>query len=752
MRSPSARPRVWLFLFLLILYLLSYTATFHSSDGLAMFSVTENLLRRGHPDISQLEWMGLQQGTYGPDGLLYCRKGPGTSLLALPLAWLGWVVPGWGMATAALLLNALVTAGTAVLVMASVDHLGYARRLGLAVGLIYGVATLAWPYSKTFFSDPLAGFGLTLAALACLRHRQESHTRWALAAGLGLGLALMTRMANLLVVPPYAVSLWWDVMPREGSPDNTWARVKRTVRQRWQPLAAFALPLVLALVGLLAYNALRFGSPLTSGYLPQERFSGNWIEGIIGLLLSPGRGLLLYVPVLWAALAGWPALLKARRREALLWGSVVLIYVLLYGKWFMWHGGYAWGPRFLVPVVPLLCLGLAPWLAQRHGRVAWTLFGVALALSMAFAALGTLVDFSLVQDEYLREGLPLFASETFFNPRFSPLLRQWRYLQLPLLDVAWVQSAGRSLRVDWLFLAAGLVLAGYAIWGLARSWRGATSRRALAVAAIAALALTVLLLTRSHAALTARWGIPVEEMVRWERPGDAILINRPDETTSFAEGYGGTAWAVGLNEGEDSPSERGTWWLDRLLQPGARIWWLPNWLPPQRSALERELMARSYRAVDAFEGESRLALYTVPSKPLTTRHVGTELGHEVTLVEAGWTARTVPGDAVLVELTWRAGPHPPQDDLMVYVHLLNDAGARVAGRDGQPLLWLRPTSAWKEGEVLVDRHGFLVPHTLPAGHYTLRVGMYHPDTGQRLHTADGDDGITLGDVQVQPPG
>ena len=87
---------------------------------------------------------------------------------------------------------------------------------------------------------------------------------------------------------------------------------------------------------------------------------------------------------------------------------------------------------------------------------------------------------------------------------------------------------------------------------------------------------------------------------------------------------------------------------------------------------------------------------------------------------------------------------------MVYVHLLSDSGERMAGHDGVPLLWLRPTSTWEGGETLVDRHGFLAPPTLLPGSYTLRVGMYHPEDGQRLLTPDGDDGITLGAVRILP--
>src|SRR5512137_1833789 len=127
-----------LFLFLLSVYLVTYSPRFHSSDGLAMFSLAESLARRGGWDTDQIRWMGLQQGTFGLDGHLYSRKGAGVSLLELPLAWLGLVVPVWGAATTVLLFNALVTAATGALLLLYLRRLGYDNFIALTAGLTFG--------------------------------------------------------------------------------------------------------------------------------------------------------------------------------------------------------------------------------------------------------------------------------------------------------------------------------------------------------------------------------------------------------------------------------------------------------------------------------------------------------------------------------------------------------------------------------------------------------------------------------------
>ncbi|HMQ55898.1 MAG TPA: hypothetical protein PKD98_27705, partial [Anaerolineae bacterium] len=158
-----------LFLFLLAVYLLTYTPQINSSDGLAMFATAESLVRRRALDIEQIRWLDLQQGTFGLDGLLYSRKGIGVPLGLLPLVWLGINLPGIGPVGASLLFNALVTALTAVLLSAYVQRLGYPYRVGLLVALTFGLATLAWPYAKSLFSDPFSGLLLLAAAYLLLR-------------------------------------------------------------------------------------------------------------------------------------------------------------------------------------------------------------------------------------------------------------------------------------------------------------------------------------------------------------------------------------------------------------------------------------------------------------------------------------------------------------------------------------------------------------------------------------------------------
>ncbi|HEX6511714.1 MAG TPA: hypothetical protein VF157_05410, partial [Chloroflexota bacterium] len=81
-----------------------------------------------------------------------------------------------------------------------------------------------------------------------------------------------------------------------------------------------------------------------------------------------------------------------------------------------------------------------------------------------------------------------------------------------------------------------------------------------------------------------------------------------------------------------------------------------------------------------------------------------------------------------ITLVWRALGEPDRD-YTVFVHVLNASGQLVAQADGQPAGGDFPTSAWRSGDVVVDRHR--LPKLLP-GSLSVEVGFYYLPTLQRL--------------------
>lgn len=750
-----------LFLLLFAVYLLTYTPRINSSDGLAMFATAESLVRRGALDIEQVRWMGLQQGTYGLDGLLYSRKGIGLPLALLPLTWLGLWVPGWGPVGASLLFNAIVTALTAVLLLGYVQQLGFSRRTGLLVALLFGLATPAWPYAKSLFSDPFSGFLLLAAATALLKTRsllagERRAGRLALLgypflAGTCLAWNVATRYAEAIFVPIFGLLLLyylWSARPA-FSPPASHSRPFRLLLPPafWAILLAFALPVLLAGLALITFNLFRYGQPFNTGYLPNETFSGVLWQGLWGQLLSPGRGLLLYAPVLVLSLAGVTPLYRRARPEALLAAGVILVHLFLYGKWFMWHGGYAWGPRFMVPTLPFWAVFLAPVVGRALATEATltrpALLRAALAslalLSLVPQVLGVTVDFSHFQNALLETDLPLFDPQTFFAARYSPLLGSWGYLDRTTLDLAWAWQGrvnGPLLAVLGLnVFVAGLALAAPA--GLARRLRFLPGP-ALLLALVAAS----LLLAHVHTLPAGPLQQAVTALNRSIRPGDAVITNDPVIAASFAELYRGRGPVLGLNNGGFPLPADINRRLDELIGRHGQVWWLPNWLPPEQSAVEQILLGSGFRARnDDFDGQ-RLLLFAFPPELPRQDVPGVTFGPAIRLLSVAYPGHSPAGVTLPIELQWQAA-RQPAEDYHVFIHLVNEAGEMVAQADGQPVTWTRPTSTWREGEIIVDRHGLWLPPELPPGEYRLHLGLYHPASGQRLPLDSGGDAVIL---------
>jgi hypothetical protein len=108
------------------------------------------------------------------------------------------------------------------------------------------------------------------------------------------------------------------------------------------------------------------------------------------------------------------------------------------------------------------------------------------------------------------------------------------------------------------------------------------------------------------------------------------------------------------------------------------------------------------------------------------------------------------GDTVSITLYWEA-VQKPQGHYKVFVHLLDGTGAVVAQDDVAPRDGGYPTRAWQPGDFVPDLHQLTLPDERPPGPYTWWVGMYDPDTLDRL-AVDGPEGpvpngaIPLGEV------
>lgn len=106
--------------------------------------------------------------------------------------------------------------------------------------------------------------------------------------------------------------------------------------------------------------------------------------------------------------------------------------------------------------------------------------------------------------------------------------------------------------------------------------------------------------------------------------------------------------------------------------------------------------------------------------------------------------RASAADDFRLVLYWQAINKEPVDtSFTVFTHLLDRDGRIVAQHDGMPVLGTAPTSAWVEGQTVVDPHDLVFVDRDYRGEVSIEVGLYDLATMQRLSTATGEDRVTL---------
>ncbi len=295
-------------------------------------------------------------------------------------------------------LNVLLTAGTAFLLFQIVRVLGYGSGVAVALPLTYGLATMAWPYAKFDFSEPGVTFFLTGGVWTALRYGRILRLRYAALTGLWVLGAVFTKYVAVIAIPAFLFQL---VMFHKRA-GLSWAQLPA---RTWKTALVFAGPLLLLVVPALVFLAV----VLDFKILYQEQLIGGiqrgWFAvplalGMKGLLISWGKSVFLYNPILLISIPASVWFAKRHGWHSLVFLAIPIAYLFLYSKKEVWYGGNSWGPRYLVPTLPLLVCMSAPvfeWIGAQRRRWPTLAVGALIAISIVPQILGVSKDF----DQYL---------------------------------------------------------------------------------------------------------------------------------------------------------------------------------------------------------------------------------------------------------------------------------------------------------------------------------------------------------------
>jgi hypothetical protein len=322
-------------------------------DASIMYQVAESMVGKGRIDIAK-EWPPMSHR--GPDGKIYSQYSIGPSLAAAPGIALRKTIDGISPQSKPLTLVITSHLPQAMLgALACLLFFGLCRRMGAGLGsasiatVVLAVATSMFIYARSPFSEILQAACFTGFFAEVIRAPREPTRKRALWLGAWAGLLLNAKLVFAMSIAGGGVYIAAALWSRK-------ADLLRVVK--WGAVTGVPL-LILALI----YNHLRWGSPFDTGYSETlELLEEKTTVGLWGLLLSPGKSVFLYSPPLVLGALALPTLY--RRHGHVVWAMALTVVppLLVYGRFLSWAGDYAWGPRYLTYLLPVMLLPAVLWI------------------------------------------------------------------------------------------------------------------------------------------------------------------------------------------------------------------------------------------------------------------------------------------------------------------------------------------------------------------------------------------------------
>jgi hypothetical protein len=283
-----------------------------------------------------------------PGGDAVSRYGMGPSLvLAVPAFFAPLFEKAFGTGTSQTLfvLHQILFVLLAAFAAATLARAwGAPERSAAGAALATALSSPLWAYVALDFSEPLqaALVGGAFAAAVLSRDADGRSRRAVLLAALAgflAGFAVLSKSLLVILFAAVLAALW---LPAAG-------RARRLAAA----CAGFAPPAA----AWLAFEIARFGRPFAS--YGGERFDHPPLDGFWRLLAGPDKGLVFYFPLVVLAVWGAVLLLRTRRASALPAFAFFGALLVAASAWWAWDGTFGWGPRLLLPAVPLLAAAAA---------------------------------------------------------------------------------------------------------------------------------------------------------------------------------------------------------------------------------------------------------------------------------------------------------------------------------------------------------------------------------------------------------
>jgi len=379
-------------------------------DNIYHYEVVQNFIRTGN--------LSLPDGKYNPDSVkwlrgwmakgrdnkVYLTLGPGMSIVSIPFGLVGYALEKiinirklkdtikneqdtnlqlyylrkMPSAFFSGLINPILSALILLIFYSFCLNLSSSPTKSLVSALLLGCGTIIWPYSCTYWTQPIITLCFISAFYFIHLYAQNEKSRYLVYAGLVGGYAIVTRPEAILIIPWFILYILFIQWPNK--------------RKLLDALSIFIVPVLFFIVLQMLWNYHRFGDFLQTGAI-QKRFifyfRGKLYISLLVNLVSINRSIFIYSPPLILFFFSIKNIFIKYKNMTIIILGIVLTYLIFYSKYIFWMSATSWGPRFLVPLAPLILLPVCLFIANNRIKKIFT--GILLSIGVFIQLIAVLI-------------------------------------------------------------------------------------------------------------------------------------------------------------------------------------------------------------------------------------------------------------------------------------------------------------------------------------------------------------------------
>jgi len=253
----------------------------------------------------------------------------------------------------------------------------FSRKISLTVSLIFAFATPIFAYSQTSLNVVPLIFFVLLGYYFYRKFQLNDSKKNLLACGTVLGFAFLVRNdAVLFIIPLFFLIIYDIVIKHTKFPSIFFFSI----------IPIFSFLFLKFIIIPIRFVEASIPVPVNPKIIPGTHTT-PFFEGAVGLLFSPGVGLLIFSPVLFTIFFSFVDFFKNNKKECILFLSFIILFLVYYSTLNNWNGLNAWSARYLLPLIPFMLIPLAASLEKRKSKILRLL----LSIPISFGILANIV-------------------------------------------------------------------------------------------------------------------------------------------------------------------------------------------------------------------------------------------------------------------------------------------------------------------------------------------------------------------------